>query len=749
MPAGVFCKGGPGICMSDRFGANPGDWDHFDLVCELTEDLLPVVSNPHAKKSPTSKIAGPGKTPSRYNGRGEMAGFPEWTQHQATGEDIARWSKIEDYGICIQTRRIRAIDVDVEDADEASAIATAISRHVADLPLRNRADSTKFLLSFELPGDFTKRRFKTKHGVIEFLANGQQFIACGTHPKGARYEWPNGLPAIFPKLTAEHFERIWADLNTQFGIEDSVEVAKGITPATKRLAADTKDPTVSYLVENWTVFGIDRSGRVDIECPFKDEHTSDSGESATSYFPAGVGGFEQGHFKCQHSHCAHRTDGEFSDAIGIGAADFDVIPDLPATHGQRVKQPIPTAINLARKISKSGKVTIAATRSAVLAGIARSDLYGTWVGYDLCREELMVAEVIGDKTMEKRPFCDKDYYKISIALEEGNPPFEHVPTEMVRAAVEVAAEFNVFDSAKEWLNSLHWDGVERVETFLPRYFGTEDTPYTRAVGMYWWTGQAGRVKVPGIKADMAPIAVGGQGARKTSAVRAMAPTEQHHLELDLSKKDDDLSREMRGKLVVEIGEMKGSNSRQVEHVKSFISRRVDKWVPKYKEYAVDYPRRCMFFGTTNDDEPLPDDSTGQRRWLPFVVPDDKLCDSGGIEADRDQLWAEALVLFDKYGIRWEEAEKLGRTVHRQFQKEDSWQHIIEDWLYCSDLGEAPKADQDGGLRLHEIITGALAVPPAGINIGIERRVGACLKVLGFRKVVRGRHKVWVPPIKSH
>lgn len=736
--------------MNVRYGANPGDWDHLDLICGLTADLLPVVSNPKAKKSPNSKIAGPGKTPSRYNGRGEMAGFSEWTQYQATGEDITRWSKIPDYGICIQTRLIRAIDVDVPDEDEARAIATAISRHVAGLPLRNRADSSKFLLAFELPGDFTKRRFKTKHGVIEFLATGQQFIACGTHTGGARYEWPTGLPAIFPKLTAEHFENIWSDLNAQFGIEDSVEVAKGVTPTTKRLAADTKDPTVNFLVENWTVFGIDRSGRVDIECPFKDEHTSDSGESATSYFPAGVGGFEQGHFKCQHAHCAHRTDGDFSLAIGVGADDFDVIPDLPVKpNGKPVKQPIPDAINRARKGGKGGIVKIAAKRSAVLAAIARPDMYGYWVGYDLCREELMVAEVRGDTMSAKRPFCDKDYYKISIALEDGSPSFEHVPTEMVRAAVEVAAELNVFDSAQEWLTSLHWDGRPRVEAFLPKYFGTENTPYHRAVGMYWWTGQAGRVMVPGIQADMVPIAVGGQGAGKTSAVRAMAPTEQHHLELDLSKKDDDLSREMRGKLVVEIGEMKGTNTRQVEHTKSFISRRVEKWIPKYKEYAIDYPRRCMFFGTTNDDEPLPDDETGQRRWLPFVVPHDRLCDAVSIANDRDQLWAEALVLFKRFGIRWDDAEKLGRNEHSQFQKDDSWRYIIEDWLYCSDFGETPKANQEGGLRIHEVIVGALGIPPAGIGVGIERRVGKCLKALGFRKTVKGNHKAWVPPIKSH
>lgn len=201
----------------------------------------------------------------------------------------------------------------------------------------------------------------------------------------------------------------------------------------------------------------------------------------------------------------------------------------------------------------------------------------------------MVAEVKGDTMAAKRPFRDSDYYKISIALEDGKPAFEHVPTEMVRAAVEVAAEQNVFDSAQEWLTSLRWDGKPRVRSFLHAYFGSEDTPYNTAVSLYWWSGQAGRVMQPGIKADMAPIAVGSQGTGKTSAVMAMAPTPSHFLELDLTKSDDDLAREMRGRLVVEIGEMKGSNTRQVEHTKSFLSRTTEKWVPKYKEFTTEYP----------------------------------------------------------------------------------------------------------------------------------------------------------------
>lgn len=64
-----------------RYGATQNDWDHFDLVLELTDDLLPVVSDPNAVKSPLSKIQGPGKTPSYFNRKGEMVGFPDWTRH--------------------------------------------------------------------------------------------------------------------------------------------------------------------------------------------------------------------------------------------------------------------------------------------------------------------------------------------------------------------------------------------------------------------------------------------------------------------------------------------------------------------------------------------------------------------------------------------------------------------------------------------------------------------------------------------
>ena len=115
------------VLVDTWFGATQRDWDQLDLVLELTQDLLPVVSDPHAVKSPLSKIAGPGKTPSLFNNKGQMVGFPKWTEYRATSVDVSKWSKDARIGCCLQTRLVRALDCDVSDPDEATDIEEFIN----------------------------------------------------------------------------------------------------------------------------------------------------------------------------------------------------------------------------------------------------------------------------------------------------------------------------------------------------------------------------------------------------------------------------------------------------------------------------------------------------------------------------------------------------------------------------------------------------------------------------------------------
>lgn len=312
-----------------RYGASPSDWRHFAETLRLEDDLLPYVANPHAKISAKSSLKELGKLPSRYDEKREVVGVPQWPSHVATSNDIKRWMRESDLGICVIGRRVKAIDIDIADPAAAREVREFIEVGLGQLPLRRRSNSGKCLLVVRNDDDIAKRIIKTPHGNIELLGNRQQWLCVGTHPSGSRYEWVEGdgvvgLPASIPEVSLAELDTVWQAVADKFGTEQREE-RRGLVPVKPRRAGDMRDPTVAWLDENGWVREYDRSGRVDITCPWEHEHTSDSGPSATSYFPAGVGGFEQGHFRCLHAHCAGRSDGDFVQALGLVADDFGVV----------------------------------------------------------------------------------------------------------------------------------------------------------------------------------------------------------------------------------------------------------------------------------------------------------------------------------------------------------------------------------------------------------------------------------------
>lgn len=320
--------------MTTPYGALPGDWDHLSLGLGLTADLLPVVSDPNTPISPQSAMTALGKTPSTLNSKGEAVGVAGWTQKTTTDVEVARWGKNDKLGICIQTRAVRAIDIDVEDSEVVNNILEAVVAHLGiSLPKRMRSNSNKCLLAFTLPGDMPKRVIKLQSGIIEFLATGQQFVAVGTHPSGARYEWVGGLPTEIPEITLAQFESLWQHLAQLFGTSGSVSASPSKAKVLNEALA--KDEVATYLLANGWVKSTERDGRLHIICPFEHEHTTPSAVSATTYFPANTGGYAQGHFDCRHAHCEHRSDEDFKHAVGVPYSDpFDDFTDETAAEPQ-------------------------------------------------------------------------------------------------------------------------------------------------------------------------------------------------------------------------------------------------------------------------------------------------------------------------------------------------------------------------------------------------------------------------------
>lgn len=321
------------------FGASPEDWTHFDLILGLTSDLLPVVSNPKAKISPRSKLKSTGKTPSIYNDAGFVVGIRDWTHQNTQDHQIVEWSTNSDYGICVQTRHLRAFDVDVDDPAKATPILAFLLAAFGPSWVRYRGGVGRVVVPVYIKGNLPKRVLPVDGGALEFLGTGQQFVAVGTHPSGKRYLWGkspeqqggafvDGLPETFPSMTVGEFETLWGSLQRLFGVADAIEAAPSA-----RLKGDTvdkPDALADFLWERDLVHSTDKDGALVIECPWVEEHTGgEEGDGSTVYFPAGTNGYEQGHFKCLHAHCASRTDGDFQLAIGYDLDDFEVLPPEP------------------------------------------------------------------------------------------------------------------------------------------------------------------------------------------------------------------------------------------------------------------------------------------------------------------------------------------------------------------------------------------------------------------------------------
>lgn len=314
-----------------RLGATKDEWRTFAVTLGLREDLLPAVAKLDAQIAPGSKLGSLGKTPSRYGGDGYVWGIGSWVEKHSTAAEVAKWSEEPDYSICCIARRFKAIDCDITDPALAGAVRVFIAdflwnRFGIILPERSRANSSKFLLGFMCQQPTLKRVLRLEHGIIEFLGDRQQFLVAGTHDSGVRYQW-SGLENPVASLTLEQFDQLWTALEVTSAVAPSVE-ARGA----KHIQVDTEELILQRLTEKGMVLSQGRDGSYNITCPFEHEHSTESVESATVYWPAHTGGYAHPSIKCLHAHCAERSTEQFK--IGLGFELTDGFEDLGASGGE-------------------------------------------------------------------------------------------------------------------------------------------------------------------------------------------------------------------------------------------------------------------------------------------------------------------------------------------------------------------------------------------------------------------------------
>lgn len=196
---------------------------------------------------------------------------------------------------------------------------------------------------------------------------------------------------------------------------------------------------------------------------------------------------------------------------------------------------------------------------------------------------------------------------------------------------------------RQFLNGLPaWDGVPRLDTLFIDYLGASDTAYTRAVARKSLCAAVARAMTPGVKYDTMPILAGPQGIGKSTLLRYLGREWFNDSLATFAGKE--ASELLQGSWIVEVGELVGMSKMEENQVKQFLSRIEDIYRESYGRRVGRYPRRCVFFGTSNEYEFLRDRTGGRRFW-----PIDCLQQPPTKSVFHDllnevpQIWAEALV----------------------------------------------------------------------------------------------------------
>lgn len=333
--------------------------------------------------------------------------------------------------------------------------------------------------------------------------------------------------------------------------------------------------------------------------------------------------------------------------------------------------------------------------------------------YDEFLDRVLVAN------SEVRAWRDDDDTKLTVYMQQ-TVGMQTVAESHVASAVRYVARQRTKHCVRDWLETLVWDGIERIAQAFEDFWSIEPatnqpSEYIRAVSANFFLGMVMRVLQPGCQLDTMPIFEGAQGIGKSRALRALGGAWYMLAAESVTSKD--FFQALPGCWLVEIGEMDSFSRAERERTKLVISTPVDRYRPSYGRYARDFPRQCVFAGTTNHDD-YGNDDTGLRRFLPVRCT--SAVDVDGLTRARPQLFAEAYRYATEQRPWWEVPRAAEAQADRQAV--DVWTTIVLDHL----VGKSDVA-------LADVLRDGLKIRDADMTRVHELRVGRILKLAGWRK----------------
>ena len=282
------------------------------------------------------------------------------------------------------------------------------------------------------------------------------------------------------------------------------------------------------------------------------------------------------------------------------------------------------------------------------------------------------------KPNDRSPWADSDDAALRYYLER---VYGIASKDKIFDAVNIVATENAFHPVKEYLEGCAWDGEPRVESLFIDYMGAADTDYTRTVTRKMMAAAVARIYSPGCKFDYVVTLRGAQGLGKSSLAAKLGGPWFSDSFTAIQGKDS--YEQLLGVWIMEIGELAGLKKAEVEAIKLYISKQVDRFRPAYGRRTQEFPRQCIFIGSTNETQFLRD-ATGNRRFWVVDTPNTparNLWEELTPETVK-KIWAEAVEIYRKGEKLYlsKEMEAVAREIQEAYAEENPNAGIVAEYL---------------------------------------------------------------------
>lgn len=321
-----------------------------------------------------------------------------------------------------------------------------------------------------------------------------------------------------------------------------------------------------------------------------------------------------------------------------------------------------------------------------------------------------------------RRWTDADDLNMTVFIQQ-SLRLNKVKQDMTSSGVLHAARLAQRNSLTDYLDSLEWDGVQRLETWLSDCLGVEHNEYSMAVAVNWPISMVARAYVPGCKVDTMPVLEGTQGMAKSTFLEVLG--HPWYAAIPTAFGDKDFLQAIQGRWLVEIPDMTGFSKREHTQILATITIRSDIYRASYGRHTEEHPRVAIFTATSETDDYL-QDRRGRRRYWPLRCTD---IDIDWLRSQRDQVFAEARERY-REGAKWYEVPASTDAEQSDRAEPDLWFDKVID--YANEVWEFAGGREGRSLiTSSRILSDAIELPLSKQTDFEKRRVARILRENGW------------------